>query len=415
MSILIKNVILNSKKTDIYIEDNLIKEIGKKQSADFVINGEKKAAIPGLINMHTHAAMTLMRSYADDMLLHDWLDKKIWPLEAKLTEKDVYAGARLACLEMIKSGTTCFNDMYWHFHGTAKAADEMGIRGVISAVMIDLFDEKKRDEQIKANKKLFEESKKYSKRVVFSLGPHAIYTVSEEGLMWAKEFADKNRLLIHIHLSETKKEVNDCLKQHKKRPVEYLDDIGFLGKNVIACHSIWLNDNEVKLLAKNNVSLVHNPCSNMKLASGVFDYEKLKKAKLNLCLGTDGCASNNNHDMLEEMKFASLLQKVHKLNPTIKPANEIFDMATINCAKALGLNAGIIEEGKLADIALIDLKKPELVPNHNLLSNLVYSANGSCVIDLICDGKIVMQDRKVKNEDEIVEEAEKTAMDLVSR
>ncbi|MFC1690645.1 amidohydrolase, partial [Nanoarchaeota archaeon] len=362
MSIIIKNVLLKNKIRDIYIEENKIKEINEKISheAEFKINGKNKAVIPSFINAHTHAAMTLMRGYADDMVLDEWLQNKIWPLEGKLTEEDVYQGSKLACLEMIKSGTTFFNDMYWHYHGTAKAVEEMGIRSAVSAVFIDLFDKAKADEQIKLNKKLFEETKKYSDRVIFALGPHAIYTVSEESLHWAKEFADKNNVPLHIHVSESKKEVDDCLKQHKLRPVEYLEKIGFLGHNVIACHSIWLDDKEIQILKKNDVKIAHNPASNMKLCSGVFPYEKIKKAQLTIALGTDGCASNNNLDMLEEVKIASLLQKLNDNNPTVMPATEAFDLATINGAKAFGLNCGEIKEGKLADLLLIDLKNVQM-------------------------------------------------------
>lgn len=417
MSLLIKNVSLNSRKKDIYIEENLIKEINNKieHEAEFKIDGKNKAAAPSFVNAHTHAAMTLLRGYADDMKVHEWLETKIWPMEAKLTENDVYWGARLACLEMIKSGTTFFNDMYWEYHGTAKAADDAGIRAAVSAVFIDLFDEEKADEQIKLNKKLFKESKKYSDRVTFALGPHAIYTVSEESMAWAKDFADKNNLLLHIHLSETKKEVEDCKHKHNKRPVEYLEDIGFLGDNVIAGHCIWLNDNEIKILKKHDVRIAHNPASNMKLASGAFPYKKMKNAELTIALGTDGCASNNNLDMFEEMKFASLLQKSSSTDSTAMPSNEIFEIATEGGAKAFGLNCGRVEEGKSADLLLIDLKNIHLNPHHNLVSNLVYSAHGDCVDTTICNGKILMENKKVEGEDEILEKAQEAAADLIER
>ncbi|ODS40316.1 MAG: hypothetical protein A7315_08890 [Candidatus Altiarchaeales archaeon WOR_SM1_79] len=414
MSILIKNVLLDNKRKDIYMEKCIIKEIGNtiNQEAEFKLDGRNKAAVPSFINAHTHAAMTLFRGYADDMPLHEWLQDKIWPTEAKLTEQDVYWGSKLACLEMVKSGTTFFNDMYWHYHGTAKAVDEMGIRAAVSAVFIDLFDEATAREQIRLNKRLFEETKRYSSRVIFTLGPHAIYTVSEESLRWAREFADKNNLMIHIHLSETKKEVSDCVERHKKRPVEYLDDIGFFGENVIACHVIWVNDNEIRILKEHDVKIAHNPASNMKLSSGVFQYKKLEKEGLTIALGTDGCASNNNLDMLEEMKFAALLQKVDSA-PTAMPASEAFALATLNGAKAFNLDCGEIKEGKLADLLLIDLKNIHLNPHHNLISNLVYAAHGSCVDTTICGGKILMQDKKIDGEEEIIEKAGEVALDLI--
>jgi len=404
MSILIKNVLLNEEETDIYIEGNLIEKIEKNinYKADNFIDGKNKAIIPSFVNSHTHAAMTLLRGYADDMQVKEWLEKKIWPLEAKLSEEDIYWGAKFACLEMIKSGTTLFNDMYWHFHGTAKAVEEMGIRAIISSVIIDFFDEKKLKEQIEINKRLFEEAKQYSKRITFALGPHSIYSNSEEALRWAKKFADENKLLIHIHLSESKNEVEECIKKYKMRPAEFLESIKFLGPNVIAAHSIWLDEKEIKILRKNDVKIAYNPTSNMKLSSGILPYEKLKSAGLTLTLGTDGCASNNNLDMLEEMKFASLLQKINTGNPTSALAKDIFNMATINGAEALRINCGKIEERRLADFLLIDLKNIYLNPQSNLISNLVYSANSECIDSTICDGKILMQNRKVKGEEDIV-------------
>jgi 5-methylthioadenosine/S-adenosylhomocysteine deaminase len=240
---LIKGVTLNGRKRDILIQGNLIQKIDDSidLSADVQIWGNGKAAIPSFINGHTHAAMTLLRGYADDMHLQDWLEKKIWVAEAQMTEEIIYCGARLACLEMIKTGTTFFNDMYWFWKGTARAVQEMGIRAAISAVFIDFFDKKKAREQIEINMKLFEESGDFGDRVTFTLGPHAVYTVSEKSLRWAADFARDHGLLIHIHLSETKKEVEDCIREHGMRPAEYLQKIGFLGPNVIACHGVYLN------------------------------------------------------------------------------------------------------------------------------------------------------------------------------
>lgn len=230
MSILIKEVQLNDEVKDIFIEGNLIKKINSdlQQAAEIIIDGRGKAALPSFFNGHTHAAMVLLRGYADDLSLSEWLNDKIWPTEARLTEEDVYWGTRLACLEMIKSGTTFFNDMYWHFHGVARAVEDSGIRAAPSAVFIDLYDQSKAAEQIALNRRLFEEAKHYSNRVLFTLGPHAIYTVSKESLQWAGDFAADNDVFIHLHLSETEKEVADCIRRHGKRPVEYLHDIGFL-------------------------------------------------------------------------------------------------------------------------------------------------------------------------------------------
>ena len=416
MSIFIKNVQLNGKETSIYIEGNRIIEIGGPTvEADTTISGKNRAAIPGLINTHTHAAMTLFRGYADDMALFEWLSEKIWPLEAKLSSEDVYWGTRLACLEMIKSGTTCFNDMYWHMVSTARAVEDAGIRAAISGVFFDNLDpakgKKELEQNIKEVKRLKENS---SSRIIPALGPHAVYTVSNELLQLVAELAKEQDLLIHIHLAETEKETLDYIDRTGKRPVEFLAEAGFLGPNVLACHSVWFNKQDIEILGKFDVKICHNPTSNMKLAVGrAISYDAMKLANLTISLGTDGCASNNNLDMFETMKLATLLQKFQTNAQTVMPAHEVFDMATINGAKSLRLEAGMIQEGKLADILLIDLKHPLMTPNHDLISNLVYSANGSVVATTICDGKILMQDHVVEGEEEVIEKSQDHAMKLV--
>jgi len=423
MVLLIKNIQLNDSTTDILIEDNKIAKIKNKisETKDIsgkfeTIDGTDKLALPSFHNMHTHAAMTLFRGYADDMILKEWLEQKIWPLEGKLTSEDVYWGTKLACLEMIKSGTTFFNDMYWHWNGTAKAVDEMGMRSAVSAVFIDFGDTTKAKEQIELNKKLFAQRSNYSDRIIFALGPHAIYTVSKKSLQWVKKFADNNNLLIHLHISETKKEVDDAEKLYNMRPIEYLARIGILGPNLILCHAVWLNDEEIKICAKHDVKIVYNPISNLKLSSGSnFPYTKLTGSGIKTCLGTDGCASNNNLDMFETIKFAACIQKNESCDPTVLPAKDAFNMATVNAARALGLCTGEIKEGNLADIMLIDLNRPELTPGFNPLSDIVYSANGSCVDTLICDGKFIMKNRHVDGEEEILKTAKQVAKDIINR
>lgn len=412
MKFLLKNIVLNGEKRDIFIEENRVKKIGKNLNlkAEEKIDGKGiKAVLPGLINCHTHSAMSLFRGYADDLPLEVWLKKKIWPLERKLEEDDVYWGTKLAILEMLKTGTTYFNDMYWQEEAPIAAAREMGIRAKIGLVLLD-FSPIGTPEYIE---KLFNRLKdKNQEPITFTVSPHSIYTVSKENLIWAKNFAKKNKLLLHIHLSETEKEVKDCLEKHKLRPVEYLDKIGFLNENCLLVHSIWLSEKEIKILAKRNCNSVYCPCSNMKLASGIFPYLKLKRAKVNICLGTDGAASNNNLDLFEEMKFGNLLQKVAEKNPIIAPAKEVFELATKNGAKALKINSGEIKEGNLADIILIDLKEICLTPGNNLISDLVYSCNGNCVSDVICNGKILMRERKIEGEEEIKIMARKRAENL---
>ena len=406
---LIRNVQLDGQVVDVRIGENRFEAIGEnlEPGAEEVVEGNGMAILPAFVNMHTHASMTLMRSYADDLELHDWLENHIWPMEAQLGEEDIYHGTRLACLEMIKSGTTCFNDMYWHFHGVARAVEEMGLRAVLSSVFIDFNDAAKAAEQRELTERLFEESRHYSDRIGFALGPHAIYTVSEESLRWAKAFADSHGLLLHIHVSETEKEVADCEAQHGLRPIQWLEKIGLLGPNVIAAHAIHVSDEEITILGRNGVKVVHNPASNMKLASGSFPHARMREGGVAVSLGTDGCSSNNNLDMLEEMKLAALHAKLVHGDPTILPASEVFEMATSCGAEALGLECGTVAVGKLADCMLVDLSDHRLVPGYRLVDDLVYSADRSCIDTVICDGKILMRGGVVAGEDEIVASARK--------
>lgn len=421
MSILIKNVkIVDARKTvegSVYIEENRIVEVGdiKNNKHDIVINGKGKAVIPGLINTHTHAAMTLFRSYADDMPLMEWLQNKIWPLEAKLNVEDIYHGTKLACLEMIKSGTTAFNDMYFEVEAIAKAVEEMGMRACISSAFFDFFDEQRLEESLKKVKDDLKKLKNFE-NVIPAVGPHAPYTVSLDGLKASMEIAEEYDALVHFHLAETKGEIEEFKKKNGKGVVEALDEIGFLNSRLIAAHCVWLSEEEIKLMAERNVNVSHCPASNMKLCVGnALNYSAMKKHGLNVTLGTDGAASNNNLDMFEEMKFAALLQKYHYSIPTLLNAKEVFEMATLNGAKALGIKAGLIEPGYLADLVLIDLKKPYLMPGHNIIGDIVYSAKGDCVDTVIIDGNIVMENGRVEGEEEIMEEARKTALDLIDR
>jgi len=419
MAILIKGVLVDNKKTDILIEGNGIVKIGdcKGESAEFEINGAKKAAIPGLFNCHTHAAMALFRGYADDMSLQDWLEKKIWPLEDTLTKEDIYWGTKLACLEMVRTGTTFFSDMYWNVPSIAKAVDESGMRATLSAAFTDTEGKGKREKNITLNEQLYRQIHNTAGgRIRMALGPHAPYTASNEALLWCKEFADKHNLPIHIHVSENRHEVEESVKKTGLRPVEYLEKIGFLGSNVIACHCAWVNGSEISTLAKRKVKVVHNPASNLKLASAYsFPYAKLAKAGVPVLLGTDGAASSNNLDMFGAMRLSTLLQKGVDANPTAFPAADVFAAATSRSAGAFQIDAGEIKEGKLADLLLIDLRRPEMVPNHNLVSNLVYSASGSCVDTAICDGKILMQAGFVEGQEKIMDKAESVAFAAVKR
>ena len=417
MSLLLRQVVLEGRKVDILILDGRISKISSCLSdvaADQVIEGAGKAVVPGLYNGHSHAAMTLFRGYGDDMELMEWLTTKIWPLEEKLTEELVYHGARLACLEMIKSGTVFFNDMYWHFAATARAVDEMGLRAALSGVIIDLNDPARLKEQIAVNRERFQKSRDFSARLKFVLGPHAIYTVSRAGWEWVRDFAAEHDLMIHTHLSETEPEVKDCLDAHGLRPVEYLAELGILSERLVAAHAVWLDEKEMELLAEHRVKVINNPVSNMKLAVGkTFSYRHFVGHGVSVGLGTDGCGSNNNLDMFETMKFSALLQKFAINDPTVQTADEVWRMATAAGARIFGLNGGVIAAGRDADLLLIDCERPEMAPGHNLISDLVYSASGAVVDTTIVAGKVLMQNRRVEGEAEIIAAARDAAKRLM--
>lgn len=418
MSILIKNVLLNKSQQDIYIEGDSIKDIGLNLSlkADKIIDGSRKAAVPGMVNGHTHAAMTLMRGYADDMPLMPWLEEKIWPLERNITEDDVYWGAKLACLEMIKTGTTTMVDMYHHFTGTAKAVDDMGIRAMLTYAGFDFDHDHLAGAYKKQVQAYLNSMHNYSDRIKFAMGPHAIYSVSTQLLKWIRDFATDKGVRIHTHLSETQSEVDNAMKKFGNRPVHYLDSIGFLGEDVSLAHCLYLDNDEIKVLADHGCPLVHNPASNLKLASGnKFKFSEMKSAGAIICLGTDGASSGNNLDMYEAMKLASLTGKAAWNDPTIWNAEDTFAIATAVAEPLTGFKTGKIEKGYLADICLVDLNLPEMTPNFNLISNLVYSANGNVVNTVICNGKILMENRYVPGEEEIIEKANKVTFDLVAR
>ena len=425
-SILIKDTVIignEIKKCSLLIEDDKITDLSKEfisRDADIVIDGEGKVLIPGLINTHTHLPMTLMRGLADDLILDNWLNNHIWPTEANLDGEHCYAGAKLACAEMIKSGTTTFNDMYFFMDHVAKAVDESGMRGNISHGMLDMGDEDKRKAEYKETLRIIDKCHETANgRIKVSLGPHAPYTCSTELLKWVRKKADQKNLRVHIHVSETEFEVKKIIDNYEARPFEYLDKIGFLNDDVLAAHAVWLSDTEMEIIKEKRVKISHNPVSNMKLASGISPVAKMMDKAINLSLGTDGAASNNNLDMLEEMKIAALQQKVNTYNPTVLKAAEIFKMSTIGGAVSLGLEdeIGSLELGKKADMALVNMKAPHLTPYRHPISHLVYSANGGDVDTVICNGQILMQEREllIMDEMDVLEQAEEAAKDLLSR
>lgn len=418
--LLLKNIQISGTSSDILIEGNHISSIVTSADGGIHNDGAEtvdctgKAALPGFINMHTHAGMSLMRGIGEDVSFHNWLDS-IWEIEKNLDEEYVYNAVKVACLEMAKTGTTTFNDQYWFMPMAYKAAMEVGIRPALSYVICDRNDPAEAERQKTECMEMYRYVKTWGETGLFVISIHAIYSVSEPMIVWAAEFARSHGLRIHIHLSETGKEVDDCMKAHGGlSPVEYLDSLGVLGPDVIAAHSLWLSDSDVEILGSRGVTCVHNINSNLKLASGYrFRYNELRDAGVNVCLGTDGCASSNNLDMLETMKTAAMVQKAWREDPSAMPLDELIDMATANAAKALGINAGRIQEGALADINIID------VDNYNFLSpgtfeaNLVYSAHSDCISSVICNGKFVMRDRYVENEKEIIASARKVLMRII--
>jgi 5-methylthioadenosine/S-adenosylhomocysteine deaminase len=425
-SILIDNVTIlgdEIKKGSVIIENDKIVEITAKTDshcADEVINGEKKVLMPGLVNTHTHLSMTLMRGLADDLPLETWLNDHIWPVEANLNGEYCYAGALLACIEMIKSGTTTFNDMYFFMDHVAEAIDKAGLRGMLSHGMIDLGDGEKRKAEFKETMRIIEKCHDTADgRIKVAFGPHASYTCSTELLKEVRERADKLGLKIHIHVSETEFEVEQIKESYGARPFEYLNEIGFLGDDVIAAHAVWLSDKEIEIIKESDVKLSHNPASNMKLASGISPVSKLVNNGINVSVGTDGAASNNNLDMFEEMKLAALLQKVNIGDPTVLPAEKVLEMATIDGATALGLEneIGSIEIGKKADLVLLDMKTPHLTPFRHPVSHIAYAANGGDVDTVICNGEILMRDKvlEVLDEDSVIQLAENAAEELLSK
>lgn len=403
------------KNKDILIENGRIARIGDNIQGEEKIDCSKRVLMPGLINCHTHASMALFRGIGDDMCLQDWLQKRIFPVESKMNREDIYWGAMLAGLEMLESGTTTFVDMYYHMDKVAEACEQLGVRGYLGTAIVDFPspDAKNQDEGLKKTKDLV---KSRSELVAPTVQPHSIYLCSKETLLKCKETADKYGLLMHMHISETKKEVADCEKEHKARPIEYLEKIGLLTNRLLFAHGVWLSKEECSLLGKHKSSLAHNPSSNMKLATGgITPLTELFDAGVKVGIGTDGAVSNNNLDMFESMKFAALYQKAYRVDPTVLPAPKILDMATIDGALALGRkDLGSIEVGKTADIIGLDLSSPRLRPLKNLMSHIVYSAGGPDVNLVVTQGRVRVNG-KLENREGILEKVEEQAQKLIQR
>jgi len=415
---IIRNGLIATKKDKIIYVGRETK--APKIKAETTINGKDKVATPGLINCHTHLPMTLFRGIAEDQPLTTWLTQTIWPLEAKLTSNDIYQGALLGCLENIKNGTTTFADMYFHEERIAKAVEKAGLRAVLAQGIIEAEDRQKGEQMLKESVEFAQKYNGYADgRVTTQLGPHAVYTCSPQLLAQTREEASKLNIGIHIHIAESKQMAKLVKKRHGLTEIELLENINFLKSNVLAAHCIHLTEKEMQIMAEHNVKVSYNPTANMKIASGTPKIKTLTDLGITVGIGTDGPASNNNLDMFKEMKTAALLQKIRYMDPTVLPAQQVVEMATMDGAKALGLEktVGSLEVGKKADIILIDFRKPHLTPLHDPYANIVYSARGSDVDTVIVDGKILMEERKVKTLDEleVMQKAQRTASDLLTR
>ena len=420
-SILLKNIAVEEVASNVLVEDGLISkvvpaevEVAVSEDTE-VVDCTGKAALPGLVNMHTHAGMSMMRGIGEDISFHDWIDR-IWQVEQKIDDEYVYHATKVACLEMIKTGTTTFNDHYWHMPMGHKAAAEMGMRPVLAYVILDHNDPQEAERQKVQCQEMYQEAMSWADKSQFAVAIHAIYSVSEPLMLWAVDFAREHGLKIHIHLSETRKEVEDCKAQHGgMSPVEYLDSLGVLGEDVIAAHTLWLSENDIRILGERLVTCVHNVNSNLKLASGYkFLFTELRDAGANLCLGTDGCASSNNLDMLETIKTSAMIQKAWRDDPSVMTLHELIEMATVNAGKALGQNIGKIEEGALADLLIIDTDNYHFLSPGSFLANFIYSAHSDCVESVICKGKFIMRNRVVPGEKEILAEAKKVLTKLTN-
>lgn len=370
------------------------------------IDATGKIVMPGMINTHTHVAMALLRGISDDVPLMEWLEQHIWPIEGKMAYQEVFDGARLGILEMLMGGTTTFVDMYPYEEAVADAAEKAGIRALVSPCPMDF-----RMDHFESDWRKVQERFSKSNLVSMWMGPHAIYTLSEKNLQRSISLSKELGIGSHVHLSETQTEMDGSMQQHGMSPTEYFEKEGLFTTKTLAAHCVVMSDHDIEILARNGVSVAHNPQSNMKLASGIAPVKKMMDAGVNVAIGTDGASSNNDLDMWEEMRTASLLQKVSTMDTCAIPAYTALKMATVNGAKAIGREGelGILANGALADILLVDIEKPHLYPHTNLVSELAYSTHASDVDTVIVNGQIVVKERKclTMNAQEVCQTAQK--------
>lgn len=416
MSLVVRDVVLDGDPVSLRVENGVIVELGETVGGtadgappETVLEGRGLTLTPGLVNAHTHAAMTLFRGYGDDLPLMDWLRTRIWPAEAALTADDVYWGTRLAALEMIRSGTTCFWDMYWFQFDIARAVFDAGLRGVISVPVIETLDAPEWN-RIDAVPEALDRLGEFGPRVVPSLAAHAIYTVGADSLRRLGALSAERDVPLQIHLSETKGEVDDCLAANGMRPTPYLDGLGVLSDQTVLAHGVWLDDAELDLIAARGSTIVTNPASNMKLATGrAFPYPAARAAGVAIGIGTDGAASNNSLDLMQDVKLLSLLQKHTTADPAMLPAADAWAIVTGQSAPRLGGRP--LAVGSPADFLLLDLGTAESVPSDRV-AGLVYSATGAAVDTVVVDGAVLMERRRVPGEDEVVANAARCAARL---
>lgn len=407
MKILIKNgyvvsMVSDVVKTDLLIEDGKIAFIGNADvEADKVIDATDKIVMPGLINAHTHVPMSIFRGYSDELTLNDWLRKKMWPIEDKMTADDAYWASMLSGIEMIKSGTTTFNDMYFFEDEIAKMAEQLGMRAILSRCIIgegeDMIKKAEEAETLYNNY-----HNKCEGRIKVCVGLHAPNTCPPETIRKGIELADKLGTPIHIHYLETKDEINYINNTYLSSVTEYLKKLGLFNYHVMLAHGVHISDADIEVLKEISGGVVHNPVSNMKLGSGFANTAKLLKNEINVALGTDGQGSTNTLDMFLEIKLAAYMQKGMYNSATAITAEDVLKMATIKGAEVLGIDSevGSLEVGKRADIIIINTNKPHLCPIHNIYSTLAYSVSGDDVETSIIDGNIVMENRVIQNVDE---------------
>ncbi|HAS74010.1 MAG TPA: N-ethylammeline chlorohydrolase [Clostridiales bacterium UBA8960] len=433
MRVLIKNVkiltMASQSQTvfsgDIGIEDQRILFVESENShasksfvADKTIDGTNHLAMPGLINAHTHMGMSLLRNYADDLPLMTWLNEKIWPVEANLTDEDIYFGTMLSIAELIRSGCTTFRDMYFKEEEVAKATTKSGLRANLGLGLVGVTDpENQLFDKVKALHASLHNSA--NGRIRIEVAPHSPYTCSGAYLKTASELAQELDTPLHIHLSESLVEVEESIKQLGKTPIQHVRDLGVFNARTSGAHCVHLMEQDFEILKTNQVSVLYNPSSNLKLGNGFANIGRMLKEGINVAIGTDGSSSNNNQNLFEEMHLGALVNKGIEADPTALPAYKMLEIATIGGAKALGIEqeVGTLEPGKKADLILIDLNKPHLTPHHDYVAMLVYSAAGSDVSHMICDGAVIMENYQIKTFDEsaIIEKASVLAKQLIER